>query len=234
MPETSEEEPSDRRHTEPRRVHPRVALAILETIRAQDLPAEVLDSENPSVTMPRRLGLSEVVDRQIARYRDDARRRLRVSDEELRDLIQLAIRRPDSEEIFFLVGGELVGGGGEGLRRIVPRRLGYFLARRALRRRLRNLFGRRLGGFAQGSFAFEGRALPFIRADPGGDACALVSGLAQAIVSRYVGDGALVLHVACQARGDPLCRWEATNAGSGAEGPGVGRASRGGEKDEER
>jgi hypothetical protein len=39
-----------------------VALTLLEVIRAQDLPTEVLEQEDTSVTLPRRLGLSDVVE----------------------------------------------------------------------------------------------------------------------------------------------------------------------------
>ncbi|MDX1568807.1 MAG: hypothetical protein R3223_13460, partial [Longimicrobiales bacterium] len=49
----------------------------------------------------------------------------------------------------------------------------------------------------------------FIQADPGGDACAVVTGLCQAVIDRYFDDGTLVVHVACQSRGDETCRWTA-------------------------
>jgi len=205
---------SSQSHAGERRVHPRVAVAILETIRSQDLPTEIMESEDPSVTMPRRLGLSDVVERQIERYQEDVRRRHRLTDDELRDLIQLAIRRPDAEDIFFLAGEALAGSERASLGRLLPRRLGYMLARRRVRRRLQRLFGRSLGGFGRGVFTFEGRSLPFIRSDPGGDACAIVSGLCQAVVSRHVRVEPLVIHVACQSRGDDLCQWKVTGEGA--------------------
>ena len=62
-----------------RRVQAIVALRLLEVMRDQDLPVEVLEEEDPAVTMPRRLGLSEVVERQIRSYREDVRRRFRLS-----------------------------------------------------------------------------------------------------------------------------------------------------------
>ena len=66
-----------------------------------------------------------------------------------------------------------------------------------------------MGGFVRGRFAIEGRSLLFIEADPGGDACAFVSGLCQAILERTTGQPAHVTHTLCQSRGDALCRWEA-------------------------
>jgi hypothetical protein len=178
-------------------------------MRAQDLPAEILQDEDPTVTMPRRLGLSDVVERQIRTYRTDVRRRTRLTDEELRDLFRLVIRRPDAEEIFFRVGKLLAGGeGSAGWTRAAPRRLALVVARSRVRRRLKALFGRRMGGFVRGRFAVEGRSLLFIEADPGGDACSFLSGLCEAILEQTTGSAARVSHALCQARGDALCRWE--------------------------
>ena len=186
-----------------------VGLTILEVIRRQDLPSEVLESEDTSVTMPRRLGLSDVIDRQIRRYREEVRRGRRISDAEITDLVRLVVRRPDSEEVFFNAGKILAGedSGSGGLRQVLPRAVAYALARRKVRRRLQRLFGRRIGGFAPGLFTMEGRALIFIQSDPGGDACQLVSGLCQGVLDRYLGGEARVVHSLCECRKDSLCRW---------------------------
>lgn len=192
-----------------RRVQAIVALRLLEVMRDQDLPMEVLEDEDPTVTMPRRLGLSDVVDRQIRTYRSDVRRRTRLTDAEIRDLFRLVIRRPDAEEIFYRVGQLLAGRERSGgWTRRVPRRLALAVARSRVRHRLKVLFGRRMGGFVRGRFAVEGRSLVFIEADPGGDACSFVSGLCQAILERTTGHAAEMTHTLCQSRGDPLCRWE--------------------------
>lgn len=191
----------------PRRVHPRVAVTLLETIRSQDLPREVFEAEDPTVTMPRRLGLSDAVKRQIARYKEAARKKERLTDQEVGDLIRLAIRRPDAQDILFLVGRELGGGGTSAMRRVLPDLVAFMLARRRVRRLFKANFGRRVGGFGSGAFSFEGRALPFIQADPGGDACALVTGLCQAVLDRYFVDERLVIHLGCESRGDDTCLW---------------------------
>jgi hypothetical protein len=194
-----------------RRVQAVVALRLLEVMRDLDLPPEMLESENPTVTMPRRLGLSDVVDRQIRTYRDDVRHRLRLTDGEVRDLFRLVIRRPDAEEIFLRAGRTLAGRDeGRGWRHLLPRRVALALARNRVRRRLNTLFGRRMGGFGRGTFSVEGRSLMFIEADPGGDACCLVSGLCEAVLERVTGHKVRVTHVLCQSRGDALCRWEGT------------------------
>lgn len=185
-----------------------VGLTLLEVIREQDLPTEILESEDISMTMPRRLGLSDVVERQIHCYRDEARRKGRISDEELADLVRLVIRRPDSEEVFEFTGLMLAGGDGrpDRFKRLLPKAFAFTLARRAVKARLRQLFGRRIGGFAQGPFTLEGRSLIFIRSDPGGDACHLLSGFCRGVLGRRVGTVALQ-HSMCEARGDSLCRW---------------------------
>lgn len=193
-----------------RRVAAVVGLTLLEVIRRQDLPKEILEAEDPSITMPRRLGLSEVIDRQIRIYREEVRKRGRMTDGELRDLIRLVVRRPDSAEVLFRAGGILAGEDGWRVgtwRRLVPDGLGFALARRAVARRLRKLFGRRLVVFTPGPFAMESRARVLIDSDPGGDACHLVTGLAESIVQRYASPTYRVSHDKCKARRDSCCRW---------------------------
>jgi hypothetical protein len=191
-----------------RRISSVVALTLLEVIRHQDLPSEVLESEDTSHTMPRRLGLSDVIDRQIRRYREEVKKRQRITDDEFRDLVRLVIRRHDSEEVFFNAGSILAGEDyASGWRRGLPRSFGYTLARRRVRRRLLKLFGRRVGGFAAGPFTLEARTHLFIDGDPGGDACQFITGFSQSVLQRYSGRRARVVHSLCEARKDALCRW---------------------------
>ena len=81
------------------------------------------------------------------------------------------------------------------------------LAKRRVRKKLQVLFGRRVGGFADGEFVLEGRSLLFIQSDPGGDACSLVSGICSATLSGFMSDPPTISHIACEARGDAYCRW---------------------------
>lgn len=190
-----------------------MGLTLLEVIRNQDLPTEILESEDPSVTMPRRLGLSEVVDRQIRMHREAVRRGRRMSDEEMRDLVRLVIRRPDSEDVFYRAGAQLAHEHGEeeprspGWTSVLPRTLGLALARRRAGKRLKRLLGRRFGGFGAGPFSLEARAHIFIQSDPGGDACFFVTGLCQSVVQSQLGPECKVAHSLCQARGDAFCKW---------------------------
>jgi hypothetical protein len=186
-----------------------VGLSLLEVIRTRDLPTEILGAENPSQTMPRRLGLSEAVELQIRRFRIEVKRRGRISDDEAKALFALVLRRPDAGEVFFQAGGLLAGKDvpGRGVGRWYPRRVRYALARRYFKKRVRALFGRSVGGFAHGSFALESGGHVLLEMDPGGNACALLSGFAESVLSRYLPEPATVTHSPCLARGQDSCRW---------------------------
>lgn len=193
----------------PRRVQAVVALRLLEAMRDMDLPLELLEDEDPTQTIPRRFGLSDVVDRQIRNYKEDVRKRVRLTDEEIEGLFRLVIRRPDSPAVFHRVGRLLA----ERQRpsrwtRVLPRALRFAVARSRTRKRLKRLFGRAIGGFGKGPFVVEGRSLIFVDVDPGGDACELLSGFSQEILEHVMGGTARVRHTLCQGRQDELCRWE--------------------------
>lgn len=178
-------------------------------MRDMDLPGELLEDEDPTQTIPRRFGLSDVVERQIRTYRDDVRKRARLTDEEIHGLFRFVIRRPDGTDVFQQVGRLLAGGDRPGRWvRLLPRGVQFRVARRRAANRLRKLFGRTVGGFGRGAFVIEGRSLLFIDSDPGGDACYLLSGFAEEMLEQTLGGSAEVRHTLCQGRGDDLCRWE--------------------------
>ncbi len=194
---------------EPRRVAALVGLSLLEVIRARDLPTEILGSENPAETMPRRLGLTEAVEQQIRRFRGEVKRRRRISDDEVAALFALVLRRPDAREVFFQAGELLAGKDAPvgGVGRWLPGVLRYALARRHFRRRFRALFGRPVGGFAHGPFALEAGGHFLLELEPGGKACALLTGFAQTILSRYLRRPVSVRHASCVGVGQEICRW---------------------------
>ena len=191
-----------------------VGLSLLEVIRALDLPSETLAAEDTTQTMPRRLGLSDVVDQQIRLYREQVRRREKISDQQAQDLVHLVIRRPDSEEAFLRVGELLADGvrAPRGVPRLLPEKARFSRARRQTRSRLKALLGRHVGGFAHGPFALEARGHFLLELDPGGDACAMVTGLSQAILRLNLQRSFEVQHVSCQARKHDLCRWVITES----------------------
>lgn len=189
-----------------------VALSLLEVIQARDLPGEILESENPAQTMPRRLGLSGVVDVQIRRLRQQARRRERIDEDQVRDLFHLVLRRPDSEEVFFQAGQRLAGKMKPpfGIVRLLPQKILFSLARRQVEKRIKALFSRPVGSFVRGSFILEARGHFLLEMDPGGDACHLLSGLAQTVLQRYLCRDVVVSHPSCQALKDERCQWSAS------------------------
>ncbi|MCK5651314.1 MAG: hypothetical protein KAJ42_08055, partial [Gemmatimonadetes bacterium] len=191
------------------RVSSIVGLSLLEVIRTLDLPTEVLASEDPTQTMPRRLGLSDVVDQQIRLFREQVRKRERITDQQARDLFHLVLRRPDSEEAFLNAGELLVENTKplRGLGRFYPEKALYPRARRQTRKRIKHLFGRSIGAFAHGPFSLEARGHFLLDLDPGGDACELVTGLSQSILGRYLRRRIEVRHTSCEALKQDLCRW---------------------------
>lgn len=193
----------------PRRIQAVVALRLLEVMRDMDLPPELLEEEDMARTMPRRFGLSDVVERQIRAHREDVRKRVRLTDEDVRGLFRFVIRRPDGAQVFHRVG-RLLAEAERPLRiaRMLPQGVQYRLARRHARRALKKLFGRYVGGFGRGHFVIEGRTLLFVEADPGGDACHLLSGFGEQILEQALGGTAKVTHSLCQSQGHDLCRWE--------------------------
>lgn len=189
-----------------RRVSALVALTILEVLQTSDRPFEVFEQEDTSITMPRRLGLSDVVERRIRTYQEETKKGRKISDEEFGDLVRLVVRRPDARAVFLECGARLAGKLPQPPK-FLPRGLALALARRRVAKRLRTLFGRRVGGFGDGGFVLEGRSLLFIQSDAQGNACSLVSGLCSATLGSSVQDPPAIAHVACEARGDQHCRW---------------------------
>lgn len=212
-------------HSTRPRIAPLFGLTLLESLRDLDLPEEILQDEDPSVTMPRRLGLSEVVEKQIRIYRDAVKSRTRMTDDQVHALIRLVVRRPDAAELFHRAGRKLgsraAGRSVTGISGVLPRALRFRLARRRAAKGLRRLFGRSIGGFAHGPFALEGRGLLLTESDPSGQACHFISGFCQAVVTRYMGPEYVVIHSQCQARRDPNCRWTVTGEARQRERDGV-------------
>ena len=189
-------------------------LALLHSVRSHDRPEEVLEDENLTASLPRRLGLSDVIHTQIRRYEEAHRKGRPVPARELVDLIRLVIRRPDSEEILDEAGRGVVALYLDGFRdrrarlaRMLPRPI----SRAALLRRARR-FAR---GVAAGAQPLVEKAPPRVRlqrsitaeVDPGGVACALYTSALQALGDRYLRSGARVEHSRCETRGDEACEW---------------------------
>lgn len=184
-----------------------IVVELLETLRQVDLPAEVLTDEDISQTLPRKFGISGVIETQIKLQREKARRGERLPPAELAGLMKLVMRRPDSREIFFKAGARLARRQVSARGRLFPRRLRVRMTRKRVQRQLAKLFGRRMGGFISGPFTLELSASPFVQLDESGDACQFVSGFCQQALRDGVSVKWTVTEQRCETKGDPSCRW---------------------------
>ena len=189
------------------RISTSVALVLLETIRETDQPTEILKEEDISATMPRRLGLSQVVLDRIDGYQKETKRGRKIADVEFKDLVGLVNKRPDAVQIFLECGQRLAPNSFL-LPKVLSGLLVAPLARRRIYRCLIKLFGRRIGGFAGPGLTLECRSHLFMEVDPGGSACSMVSGICLESARGLVTSSVEVKHVACESRGDAFCRWD--------------------------
>ena len=184
-------------------------------MRDYDRPEEVLEEEDITLSMPRRLGLSEVVRVQIVRFTEEVRQKRPQVASQVEDLFRLVIRRPDADEIFVEAGERIAlrywearSGGVRSFVSLLPRPLKMMWALGAGRRMLADLVG-------PTKFRIT-RKPPRLRidqslsasADPGGAACAFYVGAFGKILELYTGRRHRVVHSACSAR-DPgvPCEW---------------------------
>ena len=189
------------------RVAAHVAVSLLEALRSLDRPGEMLENEIIARTIPRRFGLSEVVERQIELYQEYSRQGRKLSSEELAELINLVKKRPDAARVFFEMGAQLAQEHLPSRKRWLPRATRLILVKRAVERTLAKLFGQRVGGFVAGTFSLEVSASPFVQLDQSGDACELVTGFCQRALRRGVDEELTVVKLGCETRGARSCRW---------------------------
>lgn len=195
-------------------VTPVFPLLLLETMRDMDRPAEVLEDEDVSLSMPRRLGLSEVVGVQIRRLQDAVRKDLPQTAAVVEDLVRLVIRRPDAERIFEEAGRRVArhawakrAGAMRSTIRLMPLPLARVAAARAARRLFRRLAGTRRVRVNRWPTELRIRSPLSVRADPGGAACAFYAGVFAELLQQYTGRSYRVSHPQCAARSAQECRW---------------------------
>jgi len=198
------------------KVSPAIALALLTALRASDTPSEVIEDESFRISLPRRLGLNEVVDKQMRRYTEISDRRGTISADEFASLLGLIDRRPDAAAIFAAAGRALgearfspPGAAGRMRDRLTP-------AGMKRRRLLRGMIemARDLQPAASikpvsetGVDGIEVREPPLAGATAGGAGCDLLTGAVEVCAARLGGNARRVDHPRCVARGDEHCRW---------------------------
>jgi predicted hydrocarbon binding protein len=201
-------------------VTPYFPLLLLETMRDMDRPPEVLEGETLSASLPRRLGLSDVVYTQIHRFQGEARKGRPQTPSVVEDLIRLVIRRPDAEEIFEQAGRRLAarfweqrGRAARLAVRVMPTALSVRAARKAARRIFKRIAGDAALEIQPRPLSVRLTGAITARADPGGAACAFYAGVLSEVMRQYTGRDHGVEHVRCGARGAPACEWDALVAG---------------------
>jgi hypothetical protein len=189
-------------------------LALLEAVRSHDRPGEVLEDEDLVQSMPRRLGLTPVINSQIKKYETAFASNRRVPLSEVLDLMRLVLRRPDAPTIMEETGRRVTRlqlgrrfSPVRSLRRLIPRAIVFASVRRAARRLLRTIAG-------GGAVRVTGKPLA-VRIDgaPTGQmetwACQLYTGALEELIELYTGSVQRVGHVTCEARGEATCEWAA-------------------------
>ncbi len=202
-------------------VSPVFPLLLLQTMRDRDRPEEVLEDEDITLSLPRRLGLSEVVRVQIHRFEEEVRHRRAQLPSQVEDLVRLVIKRPDAEEIFDEAGRRVARRFWEdrpdGTRRMIhlmPRTVALMAAQRAGKRMIRELSGRSRFKLSRRPLTLKIEDPLTVRADPGGMACEFYSGVLSELLLLYTRKPHFVEHSICRSRGaDSHCLWVAEPAG---------------------
>jgi predicted hydrocarbon binding protein len=192
-------------------------LAILESVRQHDRPLEILEDEDLTVSLPRRLGLTGVVDSQIHRYRIAQKRREHVSDSQVADLLRLVLRRPDAEPILREAGYAIAREHARNhltraaaLGRYLPTALATRIAKRSVRRLLHRIGGGATVRVTRTPFQVEMDGPVTARVDHAAVACVLYAAAIEHTIHHATGTTPQVTHSLCQARGDSLCTWSIT------------------------
>ena len=194
-------------------------LALLEALRASDVPQPDALDEHHEELVAKRLGLSRTVEVQIERFEQVARRGGAVPGVEFAALQRLVARRPDAGVVFSDAGRRAARrilrerrGAGQALARLLPgrwrRALGFRLARRLAEATLGAQLDR-----AHGSVHAVLNPTLAVVTDPG-PACSFTGSALAELLRQLAGFDGAMMHVSCRARGAEACAWSATPAGS--------------------
>ena len=189
-------------------------LSLLEAVRAHDRPDEVIEDEQFAISLPRRLGLTGVVDNQIRQYETASRSGRMVSMEEFVSLIKLVMKRPDAEAILRDTGhrmaenhfGKVANSYVRALR-LLPKGLMARAFRRSAQKLLKQMAG-------DAEIEVNGRP-PAARIQPNslaaqepvGLACALYGATLQHLAHLYTGSAVEDAHTRCSTNASPACEW---------------------------
>jgi predicted hydrocarbon binding protein len=197
-------------------------LALLEAVRAHDRPGEVLEDEDLSISLPRRLGLTGVIQTQLRRYEGEARSGKNVATEEFASLMRLVLKRPDAETILSDTGERMALRHFQRVRpaylrvmRTLPRALLVLVWRRQARRMLRDMVGDAVLEVSGRPPVVRLRGAAFARLEPPGAACAVYTAALERLAELFTGTTASAAHTRCHAKGGGFCEWTVSFEGPG-------------------
>lgn len=197
-----------------RLVVPALPLALLHAVRDSDRPGEVLEDEDLSVSLPRRLGLTGVIDSQIRRYENARQWQRTVPFDDLLSLMRLVLRRPDAASILLDAGHRVAR-----MRharspkpallalRVLPRGPLFASLRRVTRRLFRALTGDDALDVLPAPLIVRLRDPRLAQLDEIGTACRLYSGVLEEMIRLYGRKSLPIEHERCRALGHEYCEW---------------------------
>lgn len=195
-------------------VVPALPLALLEAVRSHDRPGEVLEDEDLTASMPRRLGLTGVIHTQIRRYETAYASRKKVPLPEVADLMKLILRRPDAPTILEETGRRMTRlvldrrrPLAQRFRRILPRALLFASIRRTAVKLLEATTGGARATVSGKPLAIRVAGGARLQIDQ--PSCQLYTGALEELVVAYTGTPLTVEHVECVTRGGDACAWVA-------------------------
>jgi hypothetical protein len=195
-------------------IPPVLPLALLESVRSHDRPGEILEDEDLSVSLPRRLGLTGVVERQMMQYQEAAKKGRKVSLDDVTSLIRLVLRRPDAEAIMRDTGQRVARIHFEKrfdpvnrMLAILPRSALFSALRRSARSMLTKYMGEQTLELGAKPLTIRTRSSTPFEIDPSGIACVMYGGALEELAFLYTHNRVHVVHHVCKARRNAYCEW---------------------------
>ena len=190
------------------RIQPGVALALLESLRAADTPTEHLQDEDVQQSLPRRLGLSAVVETQMHRYAALMRDSGSLPAREVAELFRLVSRRPDARAVFTDTGRRLAvtdySGRGHGMRPLARRLPSRLRGVYRIAKQLTPDGTVRVEVRPPGLIVTGGLLAKVCRSDAG---CLLLNAAFETSLEAFGAERGSIDHPECEGRGDRKCVW---------------------------
>lgn len=194
-----------------------IPMSLLEALRNLDTPVEDGLEELAGEIVNKRLGLSQTVAAQIARYQGQVKRGEPVSVDEAVSVFRLAGRRPDAALVFADAGRRAArhaakGGLGHAAAAVLPGSIGRSIGGRAAAAAAKKVLGIDMLVGESGAEAVSTSPLSIL-ALPDGAGCAFYGSALAELLRVLTGFEGAMVHERCRGRGDDACRWRATAVG---------------------